>query len=136
MPSYSKLIPPGAKSRKNTPSLLNFDTLTGDKIRCASRVIDCMSEDFVQSQKAVDLLKLVVAYWACGWDVMPDKWTKEQIKETLDFDYPPRFDEIRFDDLDGGTKTTIHALGVSDCPCPRCQIQKHNRESERRLINK
>lgn len=54
-----------------------------DLLRGAVNVFGHCSETFNQRFSAEDLLKLYRAFYVCGWDITPDRWTDRQVFEAL-----------------------------------------------------
>lgn len=84
-----------------------------EDLRKAVLAIDSMREDFNTEYSAQELLRLVTICWLSGWDILPDRWTKQQVARALESGAAPRWsDDER------------HALDVSDCPCRGCVVER------------
>lgn len=86
-----------------------------EQLRRAVNLLDSNKEDFNEEYTAEELLKIVRACWLSEWDVMPDEWTQSQVEAAIAHGTPPQFEELA---------TGLHAVGVKDCYCRRCQKER------------
>lgn len=63
-----------------------------ERMRDVVRLFNACSEEFASRFTEKQLVTLWLAYRACGWDITPDSWSEQQVKDALK-GRAPDFDE-------------------------------------------
>lgn len=67
-----------------------------EKLRRAVKLFDACNESFNYKFTPEELLRLAEASLKCKWDFFPDQWTERQIRECLQFNIVPDWEEDEF----------------------------------------
>ena len=94
-----------------------FAKLDGiDILRRSTRILSFCNETFNQQWSAEELLKIATAALLGEWDVLPDRWSEQQVRAAIEHGTAPKFEE---------TEYGLHSLDVTDCGCSKCWVQRH-----------
>ena len=63
------------------------------ELRSAVKLFANCNETFNQQFSPKQLIKIYRAYNRCDWDITPDKWTSNQIKQAINSGMSPQFDD-------------------------------------------